>query len=179
MYGSLPAANKDESQVQFNQFGQKVPVEGSIDQRGERKCLPFKKTSITAGGDIHITTNKDRIVFWDKTFHVDTEHIKGKIYYKKGDEQIPIPKDAFVAFVRLLTGARIGVVTITEDGEFELNLRDEYQFAWTDDSIEFYYTDTDGVVYNYTKKDTSNTFDLNTLYNLVKSGEAIVLTNNN
>ena len=178
-YGSLPAANKDESRVQFNQFGQKVPVEGSIDQSGERKCLPFKKKSITAGGDIHITTDKDRIVFWDKTFNVETSHIKGEIHYKNEQGQFPVPHNAFVAFVRLRTGARIGVATIYEDGKFELNLREEYTYNWTDDPIDFYYTDTDGVVYNYTKKGTSNTFDLNTLYNLVKSGEAIVLTNNN
>ncbi|MBO5972049.1 MAG: hypothetical protein J6Q07_03450, partial [Alistipes sp.] len=126
------------------------------------------------------TTDKDRIVFWDKTFNVETEHIMGEIYYQDSNgEPHPVPHNAFVAFVRLRTGASIGVVTITADGEFELNLRDEYQFAWDDDSIEFYYTDTDGVVYNYTKEGTSNTFDLNTLYNLVKSGEAIVLTNNN
>jgi hypothetical protein len=173
-YGSLPAANKDESKVQFNQFGQKVPVVGSIDQSGERKCLPFKKSSITAGGDIHITTDKDRIVFWDKTFNVDTEHIKGEIYYKKDGQPnpIPIPKDAFVAFVRLRTGARIGVVTITENGKFELNLREEYQFAWNDDSIDFYYTDNEGVVYNYSDAG----IDLNTLYNHVGSGQPIVLT---
>ena len=177
-YGSLPAANKDVSQVQFNQFGQKVDVVGSIDQSGERKCLPFKKTSITAGGDIHITTDKDRIVFWDKTFNVDTEHIKGKIYYEKNGVRYAIPKDAFVAFVRLRTGARIGVVTISKDGEFELNLRDEYQFAWTDDSIDFYYTDSDGKVYSYTYKENevTKTLDLNALYNLVERGEDIVLT---
>lgn len=180
-YSTLTAINPDVSQVQFNQFGQKVPVEGSIDQSGERKCLPFKKSSITAGGDIHITTDKDRIVFWDKTFNVDTEHIKGKIYYKKDGETepIPIPKDAFVAFVRLRTGARIGVVTITENGKFELNLRDEYQFAWEDDSIDFYYTDSDGVVYSYTYKDengVTKTLDLEALYNLVERGQPIVLT---
>jgi hypothetical protein len=177
-YGSLPAANVDESRVQFNQFGQKVPVEGSINQSGERKCLPFKKTSITAGGDIHITTNKDRIVFWDKTFNVDTEHIKGKIYYEKNGQRIPIPKDAFVAFVRLRTGARIGVVSITEDGTFELNLREEYQFAWEDDSIDFYYTDADGVVYNfnYMENGVAKAVDLNLLYTLAGRGERIVLT---
>ena len=177
-YGSLPAANKDVSQKQFNQFGQKVDVVGSIDQSGERKCLPFIKNSITAGGDIHITTDKDRIVFWDKTFNVDTEHIKGKIYYEKDGVRYAIPKDAFVAFVRLRTGARIGVVTISKDGEFELNLRDEYQFAWTDDSIDFYYTDSDGKVYSYTYKENevTKTLDLNALYNLVERGEDIVLT---
>ena len=178
MYGSLPAANVDESREQFNQFGQKVPVEGSIDQSGERKCLPFIKKSITAGGDIHITTDKDRIVFWDKTFNVDTEHIKGKIYYEKNGERIPIPTDAFVAFVRLRTGARIGVVTIKDNGKFELNLRDEYQFAWKDDSVDFYYTDENGVVYNfnYTENGVAKTVDLNLLYTLVERGEPIVLT---
>jgi hypothetical protein len=168
------------SQVQFNQFGQKVPVVGSIDQSDERKCLPFKKSSITAGGDIHITTDKDRIVFWDKTFNVDTEHIKGDIYYKKegNSNPIPIPKDAFVAFVRLRTGARIGVVTITENGKFELNLRDEYQFGWEDDSIDLYYTDADGVVYSYTYVEDGQTksLDLNALYELVNKGQPIVLT---
>ena len=179
-YSTLTAINPDVSQVQFNQFGQKVPVVGSIDQSGERKCLPFKKSSITAGGDIHITTDKDRIVFWDKTFNVDTEHIKGEIYYKKDGQPnpIPIPKDAFVAFVRLRTGARIGVVTITENGKFELNLRDEYQFAWNDDSIDFYYTDSDGVVYSYTyiENGVTKTLDLDALYNLVESRQPIVLT---
>mgnify|MGYP003290810545 CR=1 FL=1 len=177
-YGSLPAANKDVSQVQFNKFGQKVDVVGSIDQSGERKCLPFKKTSITAGGDIHITTDKDRIVFWDKTFNVDTEHIKGEILYEKDGTRRAIPKDAFVAFVRLRTGARIGVVTITEDGRFELNLRDEYQFAWKDDSIDFYYTDANGTVYNFNYKEdgVEKPVDLNLLYTLTEQNTPIVLT---
>lgn len=168
----LSVVNVDRSETQFNKFGLKVPVEGSIDQTGERKSLPFKKTAITAGGDIHITTDKNRIVFWDKTFNVDTEHIKGTIYYEKGGIQYPVPTDAFVAFVRLRTGARIGVVTIYESGKFELNLREEYQFNWTDDSIDFYFTDSDGVVYNYIDKGV----DLNTLYDLVGRGEPIVLT---
>jgi hypothetical protein len=96
----------------------------------------------------------------------------GKICYEKNGQQIPIPKDAFVAFVRLRTGARIGVVSITQDGKFKLNLREEYQFAWEDDSIDFYYTDNEGVVYNYSDAG----IDLNTLYNHVGSGQSIVLT---
>ena len=89
-----------------------------------------------------------------------------------------MPKDAFVAFVRLRSGARIGVVTITQDGKFELNLRDEYQFAWEDDSIDFYYTDADGAVYNfnYTEDGVAKAVDLSLLYNLVEHGEPIVLT---
>ncbi|MBO7264503.1 MAG: hypothetical protein J6U93_08315 [Alistipes sp.] len=180
MYGSLPAANKDESQVQFNQFGQKVPVEGSIDQSGERKCLPFKKTSITAGGDIHITTDKDRIVFWDKTFNVETEHIKGEIYYQGSDGvPRPIPHNAFVAFVRLRTGARIGVATIYDDGKFELNLREEYTYGWNDDPIDFYYTTKDSAGnditynFNYMENGEKRSVDLELLYNLTKRQEPI------
>ena len=175
----LSVVNVDNSATQFNKFGLKVPVEGSINQTGERKSLPFKKSSITAGGDIHISTNKERIVFWDKTFNVDTKHIKGNIYYENNGVRRAIPKDAFVAFVRLRTGARIGVVTISKDGEFELNLRDEYQFTWEDDSIDFYYTDADGVVYsfNYTENGVAKEVDLSTLYDLiVVRGESIVLT---
>ena len=175
---SLSVVNVDLSTTQFNKFGLKVPVEGSINQTGERKCLPFKKSAITAGGDIHISTNKERIVFWDKTFNVDTKHIKGNIYYQKNGVRRNVPKDAFVAFVRLRTGARIGVVTITNDGQFELNLREEYQFTWEDDSIDFYYTDDDGVVYsfNYTENGVAKEVDLKTLYDLIERGESIVLT---
>jgi hypothetical protein len=103
----------------------------------------------------------------------------GNIYYEKNGVRKPMPKDAFVAFVRLRTGARIGVVSISNDGVFELNLRDEYQFTWEDDSIDFYYTDADGVVYsfNYTENGVAKEVDLSTLYNLVVvRGESIVLT---
>ena len=175
----LSVVNVDRSATQFNKFGLKVPVTGNIDQTGERKSLPFKKSSITAGGDIHISTNKERIVFWDKTFNVDTKHIVGNIYYKKDGKELPIPKDAFVAFVRLRTGARIGVVTITENGQFELNLREEYQFTWEDDSIDFYYTDENDVTYNfnYTENGAVKEVDLSTLYNIVvERGESIILT---
>ena len=174
----LSVANRDDAKIEFNQFGMKVETEG-INQTGERKLLPFIKKSITAGGDIHITTNKDQIVYWDKTFNVETSHIHGEIYYKKDGVDYPVPKDAFVAFVRLLTGARIGVVTISQDGHFELNLREEYKFAWEDDSIDFYYTDADGTVYNFNYKENGvkTSVDLNLLYDIVVNRrESIVLT---
>ncbi len=176
--GYLPVANVDDARIVFNNFGQKVETNEPVNQEGERKLLPFIKKSITAGGDIHITTNKEQIVYWDKTFNVETSHIIGKIYYEKGGQRVAIPKDAFVAFVRLRTGARIGVVTISENGKFELNLREEYQFAWKDDSIDFYYTDEDGFVYNfnYTENGVEKAVDLNLLYTLIERGEPIVLT---
>lgn len=90
-----------------------------------------------------------------------------------------IPKDAFVAFVRLLTGARIGVVTIGQNGAFELNLREEYQFAWEDDSVDIYYTANDGVVYNfnyYDEKGEKKAVDLNLLYTLTGRGDIVLTT---
>jgi hypothetical protein len=172
-------ANVDNAQKHFDKFGHKVAINTPIDQTGERKLLPFKKTSITAGGDINITTDKNAIIYWDKTFNVETSHIMGEIYYKdKSGVEHPIPHNAFVAFARLRTGARIGVVTVYKDGKFELNLRDEYQFAWEDDSVDFYYTDANGDVYNfnYTENGVAKSVDLDLLYTLVERGEPIVLT---
>ena len=176
-------ANVDDAQYEFNKFGQKVAVNGAINQTGERKLLPFKKASITAGGDINITTNTEKIIFWDKTFNIETSHIMGEIYYEddKGVRN-PVPHNAFIAFVRLRTGARIGVATIYQDGKFELNLREEYTYTWTDDPIDFYYTITDAnghnITYNfnYTVNGEPVTVDLDLLYQLASNKVPIVLT---
>ena len=178
VYGNYVAFNKDEATSGYDEYGHLIQ-NISTNQTGERKSLPFKKTAITIGGDIKISSDTEKVVFWEKHFSVDTEHIAGNIYYEKNGVRKPMPKDAFVAFVRLRTGARIGVVSISNDGEFELNLRDEYQFTWEDDSIDFYYTDADGVVYsfNYTENGVAKEVDLSTLYDLiVVRGESIVLT---
>jgi hypothetical protein len=176
-FGDAEAHNKDNAKFQYDNFG-RIESVTTINQAYERKCLPFKKTSITSKGDIVITSNKEKVVYWDKTFQVNTEHIRGNIYYQKGDKQLPIPHNAFVAFARKHTGARIGVMSIKADGQFELNLRDEYQFAWEDDSIDFYYTDTEGNVYNFncTENGVEKAVDLNLLYTLIERGESIVLT---
>ena len=176
-FGFASAHNKDNATSRYDDYGGIVP-NVKINQEGERKRLPFKKKSITAGGDIVISSQTEKVVFWEKRFTVDTEHITGNIYYKKDGVQYPILHNTFVAFVRERTGARIGVVTIYEDGKFELNLRDEYQFAWEDDPIDLYYTDSDGVTYsfNYMENGVAKSVDLNLLYNLVKNGKSIVLT---
>ena len=178
VYGNYVAFNKDEATSGYDEYGHLIQ-NISTNQTGERKSLPFKKTAITIGGDIKISSDTEKVVFWEKRFSVDTKHIAGNIYYEKNGVELPIPKDAFVAFVRLRTGARIGVVTITTDGQFELNLRDEYQFTWEGDSIDLHYTDANGVVYNfnYTENGVVKDVDLSTLYNLVVvRGEDIVLT---
>ena len=182
-FGFTVAHNTDVSTSRYDDYGGVVP-NVTIVQTGERKCLPFKKTAITSKGDIVITSNKDKVVFWDKTFEVKTENLKGKLLYqKKGEEAKPVPDDAFVAFVRLRTNARIGVVTLkpSEEGPgwFELNLRDEYRFGWEDDPIDLYYKEkSTGIVYNfnYEENGVKKSVDLNTLYTLLKEGKEIVLT---
>ncbi len=176
-YGFAPAYNTDESTSCLDEYG-RLKSGVRQNQEGERKSLPFKKTAITAGGDVVISSDESKVVFWQKRFSVDTKHIMGEIYYRKNGVDTPLPKDAFVAFVRLRTGARIGVVTISNDGKFELNLRGEYQFAWNDDSIDLYFTDADGTVYNfnYMANGVAKNVDLDLLYSLVARGEPIVLT---
>ena len=181
-FGFDKAHHVDEATARYDDFGGVVPDVTTIDQSGERKRLPFKKTSITSKGDINITSNKDKVVFWDKTFEVKTEHMKGILKYKDANGIYPVPDDAFIAFVRLRTNARIGVVTLNPStggpGTFELNLRDEYTFGWTDDPIDFYYTAPDGTVYNfnYIVNGEEKPVDLNLLYTLLENGEQIVLT---
>ena len=176
-FGFAEAHNKDLSTSCYDEYG-RIMTNQTQNQAGERKKLPFKKNAITIGGDIVISSQTDEVIYWEKRFSVDTKHLTGDIYYEKNGRQVAIPKDAFVAFVRLRTGARIGVVAITSDGKFELNLRDEYQFAWEDDSVDFYYTDSEGVVYNfnYTENGEAKSVDLALLYNLIEQGKPIVLT---
>ncbi len=177
-------SNSDLLQHQIQNGGNLITDNGKLNQTGERKRLPFKKNSITSKGDITITSNKEKVVFWDKTFKVSTEHMKGVLKYKKKDGTVlVVPDDAFVAFVRMRTNARIGVVTLNPStggpGAFELNLRDEYRFEWKDDPIDFYYKDkTDGTVYNfnYIENGVKKAVDLNLLYTLLQNGTEIVLT---
>jgi hypothetical protein len=182
-FGFEPAYNKDLATSRYDDFGGVVP-NVTIDQTGERKRLPFKKSAITSKGDITITSNKEKVVFWDKTFKVKTEHLKGILKYKdeNGKEQY-VPDDAFVAFVRLKTNARIGVVTLNEaagkEGWFDLNLRDEYRFDWKDDPIDFYYKEkVSGKVYNFNDTDADGKpISLEQLYTILTSDKPeIILT---
>lgn len=190
-FGFAQAHHNDASTSRYDDYGGVVPPdkmpEGGIDQTGERKLLPFTKKSITSKGDISITSNKEKVVFWDKTFKVKTEHMKGQLLYQKAGEEdpTPVPDDAFVAFVRLRTNARIGVVTLNPStggaGEFDLNLRDEYSFEWEDDPIDFYYRDkATGKVYNYNymENGVKKPVSLNMLYSMLqnKNTNAIILT---
>lgn len=139
-YGSDDVINKDNT--------------SGVNQAGERKTLPFKTSSIVSAGDIVISSNKEKVVFFDKTFTVSNTPISGTLKYAGAD----VPRNAFVSFERTRNNSRIGSVTVTADGQYELRLRKEYTFNWYTDEVEFYYEDTDGNVYHKTYTNLAELF---------------------
>lgn len=106
----------------------------------ERKVIPFVKRGITSGGEIVISSDENKVVFYQKKFKIKNQLMTGTIKYRETASSTlnNVPKDAFVAFIRTATNSRIGVMTITADGQYSLNLRSEYVFNWTD-NIELVY----------------------------------------
>lgn len=137
-----------ETERQYG-YGTVINSDGTgANQTGERKTLPFKTSSIVSAGDIVISSNKEKVVFFDKTFKVSNTPISGTLKY--GTNGLNVPRSAFVSFERTRNGSRIGSVTVTADGRYELRLRKEYTFNWYTDEVEFHYEDTDGNVYHKT-----------------------------
>lgn len=126
-----------------------------VDQTGERKTLPFKTSSIVSAGDIIISSNKEKVVFFDKTFKVSNTPISGTLKYGTND----VPRSAFVSFERTRNNSRIGSVTVTADGQYELRLRKEYTFNWYTDEVEFQYEASDGKTYRKTYQSLANLFE--------------------
>jgi hypothetical protein len=127
-----------------------ILTDGSnADQTGERKRLPFKTSKITSAGKITVSSNAEKVVYYEKVFKITNETIKGTIHYDAGGVKTPMPTDAFVAFARSKDGVRIGSIMVTSDGQYSLNLRSEYQFGWTTEEVEFDYIAKDGKVYHY------------------------------
>ena len=71
------------------------------------------------------------------------------LQYRKGNQVINIPTNAFVPFEVLPTYNRIGTVTIGDAGQYELRLRSEYRYDWNTDSVKFQYVEG-GVTYEKT-----------------------------
>lgn len=131
-FGTGPAQNTDEG----------------TDQSGERKTLPFVTNTTVSAGDIVISSNHEQVIFYSKTFRVTNSSITGTLRYKnESDITQYVPAGAFVAFERTSNGSRIGVVTVKENGKYELRLRKEYTFNWYTDQVSFHY-ERDGKVYH-------------------------------
>lgn len=122
---------------------------GLANQSGERKTLPFRTSSIVNAGDIVLSSNEEKVVFFEKKFVVSNAPIAGRLTYRDSSGvEHAVPRNAFVAFERVRNNSRIGSMTVTADGQYELRLRKEYQFNWYTDEVEIYYEDTAGNVYH-------------------------------
>ncbi len=138
------------------------------DQTGERKRLPFITTGITSAGEIKLSSNNQKVIFYDKIFEVSNSLIEGNIQYLDQSTYRDVPKDAFVSFALRSTGVRIGSMNITSDGHYKLNLRGEYEFDWVDDELELDYILTDRVYTAYID-------NLATVYDMAERGQTITL----
>ena len=145
-----------ETERQYG-YGTVINSDGTeANQTGERKTLPFKTSSIVSAGDIVISSNKEKVVFFDKTFKVSNTPISGTLKYGTNGQNVP--RSAFVSFERTRNGSRIGAVTVTANGQYELRLRKEYTFNWYTDEVEFHYEGTDGTMYHKTYQNLAALF---------------------
>lgn len=152
-----------------------VPANATLGTTVEVKC---KTKKITSAGEIKISSDKDVVVYYDKTFKVTNNKIQGTLKYNDGTTERSVPKDAFVSFALKKNGTRIGSITMTEDGKYSLNLRSEYEFGWNsdpyhtpnDNRIELNYKTSDGKVYDMV------VHDLAKLKEMAENNEPIVLS---
>lgn len=111
-------------------------------QVGERKELPFRTKRVVSIGNITLSTNKEQILYYDKSFSVTNNSIEGYITYGADvNSQRDVPEDSFVVLQRLSDGARVGSFTINSNGEYFLRLRNEYEINWDLDEYKVVYTD--------------------------------------
>jgi len=118
-------------------------------QVGERKSIPFKTRSIVSAGDIVISSDESKVVFYQKKFRIRNSSMTGVIQYRKDGTVTDIPAGSFVPFEVDPTYNRIGTVTIVSGGQYELRLRSEYRYDWNTDKVKFQYVDG-GVTYEKT-----------------------------
>ncbi len=139
--------------------GEKYKAKSARATAGERKILPFKTNKIVSAGEIRIYADEEEVIYDEKVFHVTNTPISGTITYgEDAKNQTDIPAGAFVSFALESDNSRIGSITVTSAGHYELRLRPEYKFNWSGESIIVAYRDGTTV---YSTKIT----DLATLFN--------------
>lgn len=109
-------------------------------QTGERKRIPFRTKSIVSAGEITISSDESKVVYYSKKFRVQNNSIKGRIQYSTENGALDVPAGSFVPFEVEPTYNRIGTVTVSSDGQFELRLRGEYDYDWNTDDVKFQFT---------------------------------------
>ncbi len=164
------AANRDAERQAGSGTALATDSKADGGQTGERKIIPFFTKDIVTAGDITISADDSRVIFYTKRFRIQNKSIVGTLQYRKdGINLLQVPVGSFVPFEMEPTYNRIGTVTMYADGEFELRLRGEYKYNWNTDNVKFQFTDADGVVYE-------KIFDsINALYSSLGGGADIIL----
>lgn len=138
-------------------------------QIGERKSIPFKTKSIVSAGDITISSDESKVVYYQKNFKVQNASMTGVLRYRASDGVKEIPAGSFVPFEVLPTYNRIGTISVGDAGAFELRLRSEYEYTWNLDQVKLQFTDSEKNIYE-------KTFDsLSALYISLSNGDAVIL----
>lgn len=118
----------------------------AVSQVGERKSIPFKTKGIVTAGEIVVSSDESKVVFYQKKFRIQNSSMMGRIQYRKDGNVVDIPAGSFVPFEVDPTYNRIGTVTIGAAGQYELRLRSEYRYDWNTDNVKFQYVEG-GVTY--------------------------------
>ena len=141
-YGAKPAKIHDSS---THTYLDRVSSGITINQSGERKVIPFKTKDIVSAGDIVISSQESEVRYYTKTFKLTNQSITGSIKYgADAGSATAVPARSFVPMERTYDGTRIGSMTITADGQYELRLRAEYDFDWNTDEIMFEFHQKNG-----------------------------------
>ena len=160
----------DASRDSERNYGTLVAANDALtteNQSGERKRLTFKTKDIVSAGEITISSDESKVVFYRKTFKIQNSSMTGTIRYRTASGVVDVPAGSFVPFEVFPTYNRIGTVTISDAGQFELRLRSEYEYDWNTDDVTFQFIDADGNKYE-------KTYDsLNSLYSSI-SGSIIL-----
>lgn len=112
-------------------------------QVGERKSIPFKTKNIVSAGEIVISSDESKVVYYQKRFRIQNSSMTGRIQYRKDGQVRDVPANAFVPFEVEPTYNRIGSIAVHEGGRYELRLRGEYRYDWITDNVKFQYVDED------------------------------------
>ncbi len=135
-YGSATASVTDDATTDY------IGNEVEVNQEDERKSLPFKTKDIVSTGEITISSEEDLVVFNKQTFRVLNAPITGSVKYEDSEgNSIDVPAGEFLPFEMLPTYNRIGAITVTADGMYELHLRSEYIYDWNRDDVKIQFVD--------------------------------------
>lgn len=138
-------------------------------ENGYVKSISFLPKNIVSSGEVRITADPEVVIYYEKTFRINNSSIEGILQYNDGGVIRNVPANSFVPFEVLPTYNRIGVVTVHDDGKFEVRLRSEYKYDWNVDDIKLQFTDENGKTFE------TEYSSLDDLYNSLENGESIVL----